>query len=197
MENIYLIFDTETTGIPLYDGTPLDDSKQPDVTQIAAQLIDEQGNILDEMCVYIKPTNWTVPEHITKLTGVTTEILEANGIPIEAALTRFNEMKDRATLRVAHNAGFDKTMLKIAAVKASFPHQDAQTPSICTMKLTKDICRIPQKNGALKNPKLGEAYSFFFNEPMNNAHDAMGDVVACAKVFFAAKKYLEQQGVAV
>ena len=193
---IYLAFDTETTGLINYD-KELSDPSQPRITQLAAMLVDENHKLLDEMSVYIKPDGWTVPEEITKLNGTTTEMLEEKGIPMVDALRRFNEMKAQCTDRIGHNISFDKQMLAREAMAYGLDHNSEGLGTICTMKMTRDICKLPptakMKGNGFKPPKLQEAYTHFFGEEFPNSHDAMADVIACLKVFFTAKKHLEAQ----
>src|SRR5574343_598483 len=188
---ILLGFDTETTGLIDYR-KELSDPSQPRITQLAAVLMDENEQVLDEMCVYIKPDGWVVPPEITELNGTTTEMLEEHGIPMVEALLRFNEMKAQCTDRVAHNASFDKQMLAREAMAYGIEHDSTGLGTICTMKMCKEICQLPStekmRGKGFKPPKLQEAYRFFFGEDFDDAHDALADVRACLKVYFAAKK---------
>lgn len=191
----YLFFDTETTGLIDFK-KELSDPSQPRITQLAAILTDEDGNELDRMCEYVKPDGWTVPEFITELNGTTTEMLEEKGKPMQELLARFNQMKDRCTHRVAHNVSFDKQMLAREAFAYGLPHDSTGKESLCTMKMAKGIVQLPasQKMNEAgvrgsKPPKLQEAYTYFFGVPFEGSHDAMADVIACKKVFFAIKKW--------
>lgn len=193
---ILLGFDTETTGL-IDRNFDLSHPSQPRITQLAAVLVDENENVLDEMCVYIKPDGWEVPPEITELNGTTTEMLEEKGIPMVDALRRFNEMKAQCTDRVGHNVSFDKQMMAREAFAYDLPHDSSGQGTICTMKMTRDICKLPatekMRGGGFKPPKLQEAYRHFFGEDFEQAHDAMADVRAMLKVYFAAKKFLAAQ----
>lgn len=191
----YLFFDTETTGLIEYK-KELSDPSQPRITQLAAILTDEDGNELDRMMEYVRPDGWEVPPEITALNGTTTEKLQMLGIPMPEVLAKFNAMKARCTHRVGHNVSFDKQMLAREAFAYDLPHDSAGLESLCTMKMAKGIVALPasQKMNETgmrgsKPPKLQEAYQYFFGEPFDKAHDAMADVVACMKVFFAIKKW--------
>lgn len=191
----YLFFDTETTGLIDFK-KELSDPAQPRITQLAAILTDEDGNELDRMCEYVKPDGWTVPEVITQLNGTTTEMLEELGKPMTEVLARFNELKARCTHRVGHNVSFDKQMLAREAFAYELAHDSSGLESLCTMKMSKGIVALPASDRmneaglrGSKPPKLQEAYSYFFGETFDKAHDAMADVVACMKVFFAIKKW--------
>ena len=52
------------------------------------------------------------------------------------------------------------------------------------MKST-SYCKLPGKNGkGFKWPKLEELYQVLFGKQMENAHDALADVMACKECFF-------------
>jgi DNA polymerase III alpha subunit (gram-positive type) len=53
---MYLVFDTETTGLPLNYNAPLSDSDNwPRMVQIAWQLHDEEGKLIENQDYIIKP----------------------------------------------------------------------------------------------------------------------------------------------
>jgi DNA polymerase III epsilon subunit-like protein len=55
-----------------------------------------------------------------------------------------------------------------------------------TMKETKDTCNIPgKKKGSIKNPKLSEAYKYFFDDEANEKalHNALVDIIVCLRVY--------------
>jgi len=52
------------------------------------------------------------------------------------------------------------------------------------MAVTTPICKIPGKYNDYKWPKLAEAYRHLFNEEIKDAHDALADVRACARIYF-------------
>ena len=52
------------------------------------------------------------------------------------------------------------------------------------MKNTTHVCRLPRYNGGYKWPTLEELHLHLFGKPHEAAHDAEGDVRACAKCFF-------------
>lgn len=179
----YLFFDVEATGLRDFK-LELSDPAQPRVMQVAAVLTDEDGNRLDEMNCYVKPDGWTVPEHITEITGITTELLEADGLPMPQVLERFNEMKAQCTHRVGHNVSYDKQMMLREEFAYNLPHDSEGKETICTMKMSRPFCQLPKN----KPPKLAEAYQILCGGEMIGAHDAWADVDACMKVYFAVKK---------
>lgn len=102
-----VILDTETTGI---------DFRREEIIELAALRAVKDGDelrIADEMDVFIKlPTGRKIPELITRLTGITDNILDEQGIEKSEACSRFAEfLTEPNTLLIAYNAQFDLCFL--------------------------------------------------------------------------------------
>lgn len=195
-----LIYDTETTGLPDWK-KPSDDPSQPHITQICAELCDEDtGETLAQLHTLIKPDGWTIPEELEKLTGITTERATTDGLPIGIVLPFFMELWCRADHRAAHNESFDMRMVRIAILRdPGGSPEDADRwkagRAFCTMNLSKPIVKLPPSPRMVekgvtgfKPPNLGEAYQHFTGQPLTGAHNAAVDVMACKAVYFAIKK---------
>lgn len=202
---IALAFDTETTGLPNWS-MPSDDPSQPRVMALAAQLFDDQnGLVLDEMDVLIKPDGWEIPELIANLTGITTEMCEATGVPMEQALGQFVEMWKLADHRVAHNESFDMRMIRIEIMRhpfysmekvgdVSFADYWKKAPAYCTQGSSVKLINLPPTEKMIragrrtpKSPNLTEAYHFFTGKTLENAHSARADMEACKVVYFGIR----------
>lgn len=194
---IFLFYDTETTGLPLRD-EPLDHPAQPHLTQIAALLTDGSGGKLGLLDLLIRPDGWTIPEELQKLTGITMDRAETGGVGEDVAVAMFIAMWRRATVRVAHNEGFDAKILSIALRR--YPREgnygDWESGNCaCTQALSTPILNLPPTARMIaagydkpKPPKLEEAYRHFLGCEMKGAHDALADVRACRDVFFAIRQ---------
>jgi len=174
-----LVFDTETNGF-----------KNSHIVQLAAILYDNEK----EVQVYnslVKPTDWTIPDEVVKIHGITTERALAEGQPIETVLDAFLELARQAERFVAHNFKFDRT---IVDGEISRRYRDPQTGHSvyhspfgakayhCTMLQATSICRLPGKYG-YKWPTLQEAHTILVGHPFESAHDALADVRACKAVY--------------
>ena len=72
-KKMYLIFDTETTGLPRRWDAPLTDSDNwPRAVQIAWQLHDEWGELIEHQDFLIKPDGFDVPYDAEKVHGIST-----------------------------------------------------------------------------------------------------------------------------
>ncbi len=102
-----LVLDTETTGI---------DHKNDEIIELAAQrLVLRDGapvtaEAMDDL-IRLSPGR-TLPEKITELTGITPQMLSAEGVSKEAAAEKLCAMLGRGkTLVLAYNAQFDLCFL--------------------------------------------------------------------------------------
>lgn len=190
---MYLVFDTETTGIPLWND-PSDDPRQPHIVDIACSLFDATGLEVDRFDAIINP-GVEVPQEVAEIHGITTEIAMAEGIEPALALEAFMSFIDRASLVIGHNVSFDVRLARILAARLTGEKWDNPHQTYCTMRRTTNVCKILKANPRFdrdwKWPTLGEAYQFFFGEPHADAHRARSDCDASARIFF----HLMEQGI--
>lgn len=198
-----LFYDTETTGLPIFD-QPSDHPDQPHIVQLAALLVDaDTRNIINSMDVIIRPNGCSIPDEASKVHGITTEHAAAVGIEEKTALDMFMALwAGPGRLRVAHNEQFDARILRIA-LKRFFDGPDEVLPESdvwksgkaeCTARLATPICALPPTERMRaarrfhhKTPNLGEAYRHFTGKELENAHSALADVQACMAIYFAIK----------
>ena len=88
---MYLIFDTETTGLPKRWDAPISDTDNwPRCIQIAWQLHDELGNLIEHQDYLIQPEGFNIPYDAEKIHGISTELAAEEGITLEEVLAKFN-----------------------------------------------------------------------------------------------------------
>lgn len=98
-----VIIDIETTG--------LDPVRGNEITEIGAVLVDTKTlKVIDTFETLVK-TQLPVPYFITNLTGITDEMLNKKGIPLEKALASLSNFCGDSTC-FAHNASFDKKFIR-------------------------------------------------------------------------------------
>ncbi|MHB0820090.1 3'-5' exonuclease [Stutzerimonas stutzeri] len=193
--NLLNVFDTETTGFPLFK-EPSEDPRQPHLVDIAALLYNDAGELLDSFEAIVRPDGWTIPDQAAAVHGITTEMAMDLGIPEADALEGFLAIHERAGIRVAHNCAFDDRILRIALMRycgeeAANSFRAGQ--SFCTCTNTTQIVKCPPtekmiragRGRQFKQPNLAEAYRFFTGEELAGAHRAKADAEGCARVYFA------------
>ena len=196
-----LFYDTETTGLPNWSA-PSDDPSQPHITQLAAELVDEDtGDVLGGINVLIKPEGWTIPDDVAALTGITTERAAAFGVPLERAIDMFLRLWGFADLRVGHNESFDMRMVRIELMRVYNEHMAdewKEGAAFCTCSNSTKLVNLPPTERMLaagkknaKPPNLGEAFEFFTGRQLDGAHNAMVDVAGCREVYFGILRHRE------
>lgn len=209
-----LFYDFETTDLVKFS-LPSEDPSQPHFTQVAAELcVEETGERIAGFDMLIRPENWTIPEEIQALTGITMERAERYGVPAETALNALMELWCNASLRSGHNEPFDARVARIAIMRSPYwsgeimqtengdvPFADywKAAPAFCTQTNSTKIINLPpsekmamKKMKGPKSPNLGEAYYHFTGKLLDGAHNAQVDIMACKAVYYALKKHNAQ-----
>lgn len=159
-DGTFVVFDLETTGL----------SKKSDrITEIGAVKI-SGGKIEEKFSSFVNPLI-SIPSAITKLTGITNEMVA--DAPLEdEALRLFFEFCGDSPL-VAHNAAFDTGFLKKACGRCGIFYDYT---SIDTVPFARSV--LP----GLKNYKL-DTVAAHLKLPKFNHHRACDDAHTCAGIF--------------
>lgn len=184
---MYLIFDTETTGLPKNYRAPVTDTDNwPRCVQLAWQLHDERGKLIDAQNHIIKPDGFTIPYNSEKIHGISTERALKEGKPLEEVVALFSQALEKTTIVVGHNVEFDINIMGAEYVRAQANEKLLlQKKSIDTKNVSTNFCAIPGgKGGRFKWPTLTELHKKLFGKPFDDAHDAAYDVDATARCFF-------------
>ena len=109
---MYLIFDTETTGIPRNKTAPLSDlDNWPRLVQLAWQLHDNKGSLLSNHNYIIRPDGFDIPYKAEQVHGISTKRAQEVGVPLEEALQKFISDLSNTNLLVGHNIEFDNNII--------------------------------------------------------------------------------------
>ncbi len=183
---MYLIYDTETTGLPKnYNASIKDLNNWPRVVQLAWQLHDIEGNLIENKNFIIKPDGFDIPFVVTKIHGISTEKAEKEGIPFLEAIEHFKNSLAKAKVIIGHNIDFDQNILGSEMYRYNVGEDLLEKPLADTMKQSVNYCAIPGgRGGGYKFPKLEELYTKLFSEGFYQAHNAAADVNATARCFF-------------
>ena len=89
---MYLIFDTETTGLPRSYNAPMSDlDNWPRLVQLAWQLHDARGKLLSNKNYIIRPEGFTIPYNAEKVHGISTKRALEEGHDLKEILQIFRE----------------------------------------------------------------------------------------------------------
>ena len=109
---MFLIFDTETTGLPLLKNAPLTNfDNWPRMVQIAWQLHDELGNFVEAQNHIVRPDGFEIPINAKMVHGISTEYALEHGEPLTDVLNMFLEAAKKAKYLVGHNINFDLSIV--------------------------------------------------------------------------------------
>lgn len=197
MSTYKFVFDTETSGLPYkergsnYDYTNLDHFNSSRLLSISWLLLNDVNEIVEKKTYYIKPDNFEISEASINIHGLSKEFLNENGITIHEVLLNLNGLftKYNINLLIAHNINFDINILKSELFRYNYTitlNKIRNINTFCTM-LSSQI-----KMNLYKWSKLAEAYRYFYNEDITNAHDAEYDTLYCYKVFLKLDEYLNE-----
>ena len=183
---MYLIFDTETTGLPKRYDAPISDTENwPRCVQIAWQLHDTMGNLVDHQDYLIKPDGFNIPYESEQIHGISTALAEQDGVPLLEVLEKFNEALAKAKFVVGQNVDFDINVMGCEFFRESVenPLQELPVLDTCT-EHTAELCQIPGgRGGKFKLPTLTELHEYLFGQPFAEAHNATADVEATTRCF--------------
>lgn len=183
----YCFFDCETTGKPRsYTAPVTDGANWPRLVQVAWLTGDDEVDPADVQCRIVRPCGFTIPQEASDIHGITTARAVAEGRPLADVLMELFDDAADCGLLVGHNVDFDRPIIGAELVRVGLPTVAQQWmgwPSVCTMKLGTNPCRLPGRYG-YKWPKLEELYRHLFGRELQGAHSADADMVATAECFY-------------
>ena len=193
-----LFFDTETTGLPKKRGvSALDDSSVwPDLVSISWQLYDDRELVRKESHI-IKPEGFKIPDESVRFHGITTELAEVHGKPLNDILIQFAEDVILSDRIVAHNLEFDKNVI-FHSFKWRLSKDVNWWPvnsEFCSLQKAMNEMKMPSKFGKpsdpYKMPGLDELWKDTFGtDAPANAHSSERDVDVLQKIVWRRWPYL-------
>jgi DNA polymerase-3 subunit alpha len=188
---MYLIFDTETTGVPHNKTAPLTDlDNWPRLVQLAWQLHDATGHLLSQQNFIVRPDGFNIPFKAEQVHGISTKRALEEGNDLDTVLDKFLTDVSKASVLVGHNIEFD-----INIIGAEFLRRNLDPEKILALQKTDtgtasiEFCQLSGGiGGKLKMPRLHELHEKLFGKSFDDAHDAAYDVAATARCFFGLLK---------
>jgi DNA polymerase III epsilon subunit-like protein len=179
----YVAFDFETSGLPEgrrnVEVTPetLKNFDSCRAVSLSAARFSSRGRLIDTFDAIVYPTDFQISEKSIEVHGITQEHAMLQGRPFVEVFVDFMKfIGPRTTMLVAHNAQFDKSVLRSEMIrhKLNLSLLD-RFNFVCTMNLYKERF--------LKPIKLGVLYKELFGEDFENAHNSLADCIACGRVY--------------
>lgn len=182
---MFLIFDTETTGLPKDFKAPLTDfDNWPRLVQLAWQVHDDKGELIEVKNYIVKPEGFEIPFQAAKVHGISTERAQKDGLDLTWVLEEFNKSLEKVQYVVGHNIEFDLNIVGCELLRKSVKSPLLDIEAVDTKDESTEYCAIPGgRGGKFKWPNLSELHHKLFNEGFDEAHNASADVVATARCF--------------
>jgi DNA polymerase III epsilon subunit family exonuclease len=162
----FVVFDLETSGSAPSTGAA--------VTEIGAVKV-LGGNVIGEFQTFVNPGHY-LPDFITALTGITDSML-ANAPTIDQVLPTFLDFLEpgHETVLVAHNAPFDMSFMKAAALAHEYEWPEYKVVD------TARVARYVLDRDEVPNCKLS-TLAPFFGSTTSPSHRALDDARATVDV---------------
>ena len=185
---MFLIFDTETTGLPRSYKAPISDSQNwPRIVQLAWQLHDEKGELLEQSEYLVQPDGFDIPFESERIHGISTALAQEDGLPLKEVLDRFENALKKARFVVGQNVDFDIKVTGAELYRLGRAIEllvEKPVLDTCT-ETTASLCQLPGgRGGKFKLPTLTELHQYLFKTTFEEAHNASADVSATARCFF-------------
>ena len=185
---MFIVFDTETTGLPEDFSAPISDTDNwPRIVQLAWKVYDINGKVIGSNNRIVKPDGFVIPDESIRIHRITNDRANREGQPIREVLQAFSKDIENSSFIVAHNISFDNKVTASEFFRLKMKNSMRDIVNVCTMNSTIDFCRIQGKMG-LKPPTLTELHKKLFNKTFEDAHDALVDVEALARCFFELRR---------
>ena len=180
----FCVFDTETTGLPTPVETPDGITLvYPHLVQLAWIILDENLEETSHASFIIQPDQWSIPDDVVKIHGITTTDAFLLGEPIRDVLASFESAVADCTHIVAHNIAFDTGVLNGEYERYKISNVLQGKQHVCTMELGRGIMKIPGTDG-YRRPNLARLAKHYFPESeFIIAHDALADAQKVVRIF--------------
>ena len=181
---MYLIFDTETTGLPKNWKALTDFDNWPRMVQLAWQIHDNKGELIAVKNYIIKPEGYDIPYNAEKIHGISTQRAQKLGIDLKLVLKEFILDVESSQFVVGHNVEFDNNIVGSELLRNKMDNILSNFPCLDTMKLSVDYCQIPGgRGGRFKYPSLTDLHQKLFGESFGELYNGSADVEATTRCF--------------
>ena len=169
----FVIFDTETTGLNF---------ARDEIIEFSAVVLERQGSEVVvtreyDNLITLSPGN-TVPENITRLTGISTMDILQRGIPKAQGCADIADMFAGSTLLLAYNAHFDLSFLFYLLLRNG-------DPTVLKGKDKLDLLTVYKDRRPFPHKLCNAIDAYGLSGKVINSHRAIDDVLATVAVMEA------------
>jgi len=198
-----LIFDTETSGLPLnIKIAPNFDNvfDWPSIVQLSFVVYDTTNHTVCQIAddIISLPAHTPLSVESVAIHGITRERIANEGQELSKVLDVFFAAVAGVDVVVAHNVQFDKSMLEVELLRIiddtgserAVKQMEILQKNVswyCTMKKSVTVCNILVTNNRggqyAKFPTLLELHLHLFHIAPKNLHNSLNDVVVCLRCY--------------
>lgn len=194
MSNYRFVFDLETSGLPKRKKyhklnykylAGFEEARILSISWIIIYDTEKEKNVIKEKKLfYVKPDNFDISEKSIQIHKLTPQFLNDNGVPIKTVVNDLIDTFNKYEIiqMISHNTDFDMNVLMSELFRykyLQFLEKVEDVEVYCTMLNSQ------KKMNVFKWPKLAEAYNFFYNKDITNAHQAEYDTLYCYEIYKA------------
>src|SRR5688572_19956194 len=141
---MYLIFDTETTGVPHNKTAPITDlDNWPRLVQLAWQLHDNKGKLIAQHNYIIRPEGFDIPYKAEQIHGISTKRAIDEGHDLMTVIGIFIQDLSKTSLLVGHNIEFDINIIGAEFIRKNLaPEQFINLARIDTGISSIEYCQL-------------------------------------------------------
>ncbi|MCK5906707.1 MAG: PHP domain-containing protein, partial [Flavobacteriales bacterium] len=152
---MYIIFDTETTGLPKNFNASISDSENWNrCVQLAWQVHDVKGKLVEVKNFIIKPEGFTIPFNSAQIHGITTDRAKKQGMPLKFVLDEFNKDLEKSNFLVGHNINFDVNIVGAEFLRAGITPSKVFEDAVSQLEKIKEIRELEEEKKALLDKTL-------------------------------------------
>ncbi|OYT17751.1 MAG: hypothetical protein B7C24_00840 [Bacteroidetes bacterium 4572_77] len=141
---MFLIYDTETTGLPNdYKAAWSDSENWPRMVQISWQLHNELGELVEVKNYIVKPEDYEIPYAVAKIHGITTQRAQKQGVSLDFVLQDFNRVLEQSQFVVGHNISFDNNIIGAEFYRKQIATTLAKLNTLDTQHESTTFCALP------------------------------------------------------
>lgn len=186
-----LVFDTETTGLPLKDINrrfySYKETQRYDNARIVSIAFVIDG---EEHYFIVRPDGFTI--HNSEFHGITQAMAEEKGVPMSQIAEFLKAKIGNLHTIVGHNLEFDYMVLMSELYRIAeydLVRDIKKLGRFCTMRSSTNVCKLASKSALSKYkfPKLQELHKHLFESEFEGAHNALNDARATYKCYLALR----------
>ena len=152
---MYIIFDTETTGLPKnYNASITNSENWNRCVQLAWQIHNIKGELIDVKNFIIKPDGYSIPYNASQVHGITTDRAKKQGMPLDYVLNEFNKDLEKYNFLVGHNVNFDINIVAAEFHRAGIKPNKIFEEALNQLEKIKEIRELEEEKKALNDKAL-------------------------------------------